>query len=150
MKKKILWFSYVYLIGLDEILSPDFMTNFVGFLCRMDKIFHIQNEHERSVELLLCNPLTGSHFISHRNITSFLLKKKCHRTYYLNKCRMDIYAAANSMWKWARPKTGLFLSICTIVTTVMCAIFKINPVVPECTCVFNNVHPTYLFYNSQP
>ena len=32
----------------------------------------------------------------------------------------------------------------------MYAIFKINPIVLESTCVFHDAHPTYLFYTSQP
>lgn len=69
---------------------------FLVFLCRMDKILQIHYEHERSIELLLnkrfllFNPLADNYFIFHWNITLFLLKQKYHRTYYLNKCRMDV------------------------------------------------------------
>ena len=56
---------------------------------------------------------------------------------------MDIYPALNFMWKWARPERGFFLSLCTTVIIVMYAMFKINAIVSECTCVFYNVHPTY-------
>ena len=98
---------------------------------------------------LLKNTLAESYFIFHRNITSFLLKKKYHRPYYLNKCQMNIYSAANFMWKWARPTRGLFSSLCTTVIIAMYAIFKINPIVSECTLVSYNVYPTYLFYTNQ-
>ena len=79
-----------------------------------------------------------------------MLKKKYDRTYYLKKCRMDIYPTVNFLRKWARPKRGFYLSLCTTVIIVMYSIFKINSIVSECTCVFYNVHPTYLFYTSQP
>ena len=98
---------------------------------------------------LLKNTLAESYFIFHRNITSFLFKKKYHRTYYLNKCQMNIYSAANFMWKWARPTRGLLSSRCTTVIIAMYAIFKINPIVSECTLVSYNVYPTYLFYTNQ-
>ena len=42
-----------------------------------------------------------------------------------------------------------FLSPCTAVITVMYAIFKLNPIVSDGTCVLYNVHPT-LFYTSVP
>ena len=118
------------------------MNKTVSFLCRMDTIFHIQYEHEDQLnffpikQIPFCNHLVDSYFILHRNITSFLLKKKYRRTYYLNKCWMDIYLAVKFMWKWARPKTGLFLSLCTILIILAYAIFKINPTISECTCVF--------------
>ena len=43
-----------------------------------------------------------------------------------------------------------FLSPCTAVIIVMYAIFKLNPIVSDGTCVLCNVHPTYLFYTSPP
>ena len=58
---------------------------------------------------------------------------------------MDIYPAVNFMWKWDRPKKGLFLSLCTTMIIVMYAIFKINPIISECTCDIYNVHPIYYF-----
>ena len=54
------------------------------------------------------------------------------------------------MRKWTRPRRGLFLFLWTTVIIVMYAIFKINSIVSEWACLFYNVHPTYLFYNSQP
>ena len=84
----------------------------------------------------LCNPLADSYFIFCQNIASCLLKKKYHRACHLNKCWMDIYQAVNFMWKWARPKRDLFLSLCTISRIVMYAIFKIKPIVSECSCIF--------------
>ena len=101
-------------------------------------------------QFLLCKPLADSYFIFHPNITSFLLKKKYHRSYYLNKCRMDIYQTVYFIKKWARRKRDLLLSVCTAVIIVMYAIFNINPVVSECTCVFYNVHPAYLFFTTDP
>ena len=41
----------------------------------------------------------------------------------------DRYSAIDFMWKWDRPKAGLFLSLCTTVIIAMYAIFKINPIV---------------------
>ena len=49
---------------------------------------------------------------------------------------MDIYPAVNFIWKWARLKRGVFLSFCTTVIIVMYAVFKVNPIVAECTCTF--------------
>ena len=44
---------------------------------------------------------------------------------------MEIYPAVNFMWKRARPRRGLFLSLCTAEIIVMYAIFKINHIVLE-------------------
>ena len=117
------------------------------FLRRIDKIFHIQYEHEISAELLP-NKVIDSFFSSEYNFVS--AQGKYHRTYYLNKCRMDIYPALHFMWKWARSKRGFFLSFCTTLIIVMHAMFKTNAIVSECTGVFYNVHPTYLFHIGQP
>ena len=99
---------------------------------------------------LLFNPLPDSYFTFHWSITSFLLKKKYHKTYYFNKCRMDIYPAVKFMWKWVRPKRGMFLFLFITVIILIHVIFKVNPIVLECTCVSYNIHLKYLFYVSQP
>ena len=98
-----------------------------------------QYEHEISAELLP-NKVIDSFFSSEYNFVS--AQGKYHRTYYLNKCRMDIYPALNFMWKWARSKRGFFLSFCTTLMIVMYALFKINAIVSECT----GVHSFFIMF----
>lgn len=100
-------------------------------------------------QFLLCNHLADSYFIFHRNMILFLLKKKNHRTYYLRKSRMGNYPVVYFMWKWAKQKRKVCLYfLCNTVIIVTHTVFRINPSISECTCVFYNVHPTYLFYTS--